>query len=110
MTAKRQREFVCEPLLPVRGSGDAAMAARGEPGLPHQFTWRRRRYRLVRLIEAWKTSSRCRSGADEMYLRRHWYRVLVDPPAELVVYCDRQAKDRRHPKARWWVFAARAVE
>jgi len=39
-----------------------------------------------------------------MYLRRHWYRILTEPPAVMTIYCDRQAKDRRHPKARWWVY------
>ncbi len=97
-------EFIDEPLKPLRGSGDAAMAARGEPGLPQRFTWRKREYRVVGVIEKWKTSGRCRHGSPEMYLRRHWYRIQTEPHAIMAVYCDRQAKDRKHPKARWWVY------
>ncbi len=44
-----------------------------------------------------------------MYLRRHWYKVLTDPPAIMTICCDRQAKNRKRPKARWWVYTIEAV-
>ena len=100
-------EFVSEPILPEPGRGDAAAMARGEPGLPARFTWRGRAYRVLGLVRQWKTSGPCRHGSGEMYLRRHWYRVVTDPSAEMTVYCDRQACDRRRPKARWWVYSVR---
>lgn len=78
----------------------------GEPGLPATFTWRGREYHVLGIIEKWKTSGPCRNGADEMYLRRHWWRIASDDQAVFTIYCDRQAKDRKHPKARWWVYGA----
>jgi phosphoribosylglycinamide formyltransferase-1 len=96
--------FVCEPIVPVPGSGDSAGASRGEPGLPHAFDWQGRRYRLAGVVRAWKTSGPCRHGSGEMYLRRHWYRVLTDPPAIMTLYCDRQARTPGRPKARWWLY------
>ena len=97
-------EFIGEAILPVPGSGDAATASRGEPGVPHEFDWRGRRYRLAGIVRAWKTSGPCRHGSGEMYLRRHWYRVLTDPPAIMTLYCDRQSRLPRRPKARWWLY------
>jgi phosphoribosylglycinamide formyltransferase-1 len=97
-------EFVCEELIPVAGSADAAMMSRGEPGLPRRFTWRGEAYEVVGVIETWKTQGPCRHGSGEMYLRRHWYRIQVRPHHIMTVYCDRQAKDRRKPKSRWWVY------
>jgi len=107
-------EFVCEAMTPVAGTGDAAAMARGEPGLPGRFVWRGEEYRIIAVIESWKTSGVCHSTSrqrvTEKYLRRHWYKVITDPPAVLTVYCDRQAKDRKHPKARWWVYTIERTE
>ena len=78
--------------------------ARGEPGLPKRFTWRDTQYQVASVIRQWKTSGRCRNGGSEMYLRRHWYKIITDPLMIMTVYCDRQAKNRKRPKARWWVY------
>jgi hypothetical protein len=104
MSDSAHEEFVGEPMIPAPGTGHAPAMARGEPGLPTRFTWRGREYRITGVIRQWKSSGPCRSGGGEIYLRRHWHRVLTDPPAVMTVYCDRQAKDRKHPKARWWVY------
>jgi len=98
-------EFICEELTPVAATGDAAMMSRGEPGLPRLFTWRDVPYEVVGVIQSWKTHGPCRHGNGEMYLRRHWYKVQVRPHLVMTVYCDRQAKDRRKPKSRWWVYS-----
>ena len=106
MMAESEREkFVCEQITPAPGSGDTSAMARGEPGLPASFTWRGTEYRIAGVIEKWKTSSPCKSGAAEMYLRRHWYRVLTEPQAVMTIYFDRQAKDRSRPKARWFIYS-----
>ena len=105
LMATKHGEFIDERIIPVPGAGDAAAMARGEPGLPARFIWRGREYRIAGLIEKWKTSGPCRSGAAEVYLRRHWYKVLTDGPAVMTIYCDRQAKDRKRPKRRWWVYS-----
>ena len=98
------QRFICEPMTPVAGTGDTTAMARGEPGLPKAFWWRGTEYRVVEMIRSWKTTSRCTSGADEQYVRRHWYTIRTDPPMTMTVYCDRQSKDRKRPKARWWVY------
>ena len=100
-------EFICEPLKPQRGSFDPAAMSHGEPGLPASFTWRGQTYRIAGLIEKWKTSGPCHSAphSGEMYLRRHFYRVLTDPPAVFTIYCDRQAHNRKRPAARWFIFS-----
>ncbi len=103
-TSGPQAEFVCEELIPDAGSGDAAMASRGEPGLPRRFKWRGEAYEVAGVIEMWKTQSPCHHGSGEMYLRRHWYRIQVQPRRIMTVYCDRQVKNRRKPKSRWWVY------
>ena len=65
------QQFVGEPLKPVRGSGDAVAMSHGEPGLPRYFTWHGETYEVLGILEKWKSSGPCSSGADEMYLRRH---------------------------------------
>ncbi len=104
MAAKTKQLFICEAMTPVAGTGDATAMARGEPGLPKLFTWREQEYRIAGVIKQWKTSGPCRSGGSEMYLRRHWYKVITDPPMIMTIYCDRQAKNRKRPKARWWIY------
>jgi hypothetical protein len=108
MTPDSQQEFVSEEMTPVAGTGDAAAMSRGEPGLPGRFTWRGVEYRVVGLAKQWKTSGPCRSGSPEMYLRRHWYRIVTDPPAVMTVYCERQARSRRSAKSRWFIYTVEA--
>jgi hypothetical protein len=104
MKSSAHEEFICEEIEPVAGTGDAAAMARGEPGLPSRFVWRGTEYRLAGVIRQWKSTGPCRNGADEVYLRRHWFQIVTEPRAVMTVYCDRQAKDRRHPKRRWWLY------
>jgi phosphoribosylglycinamide formyltransferase-1 len=99
-------EFVCEPLTPSRGRFDRAGMARGEPGVPLEFSWRGRCWRLAEVLEQWKSTGPCTHGSRERYVRRHWYRVRVEPAAKLTIYCDRQARRGSSAKARWWVFSA----
>ncbi len=105
--AVQHEEFICEAIAPGVASGDAAGMTRGEPGLPQRFTWRGTEYTVVGVIEKWKTTGPCRNGADEVYLRRHWFRVQTQPHAIMTLYFDRQPKDRKHPKARWFLYSAR---
>lgn len=104
-TPTEREEFVCEEMHPVADTFDAAGMARGEPGLPGRFVWRETEYRVAGVMRTWKTSGHCRNGSDEMYLRRHWFQIITEPHAVMTVYCDRQAKDRKNPKRRWWVYS-----
>ena len=97
-------EFVSEPILPAAGTGDIAAMARGEPGLPTRFTWRDRQYVITAVLKAWKTSSP-EGGTGRLYLRRHWYTVETDTGLTMTLYCDRQTRNRRNPKARWWIYS-----
>src|SRR2546430_8122262 len=96
-----QGDFVSEPIVPDRGTADASAMSRGEPGLPRSFTWRANHCRVARVISKWKTSSRERG---DLYLRRHWYEIQTTTGVRMTLYCERQAKNRKNPKARWWVY------
>ncbi len=103
-------QFVSEPIQPVAGTGRASSAAIGEPGLPGQFAWRGETYRVVGVLKKWKRSGPCRHGSGEMYLRRHYYRIRTDPAKIMTLYCDRQARNRSKPKARWFVYTVSEVD
>ncbi|MBI4582331.1 MAG: cytoplasmic protein [Planctomycetes bacterium] len=97
-------EFVSEPIEPRPGRFDAAAMARGEPGLPADFTWRGRPYTVGRLLATWKTSG---LDAGDLYLRRHWYRIQTTTGEQMVLYCERHPRNRGKPKARWWLYTIR---
>ncbi len=97
-------EFVSEPITPASGTGDITAMARGEPGLPSRFRWRDREYGITAVLKAWKSSSR-EGGTGRLYLRKHWYLVETDAGLRMTLYCDRQTRNRRNPKARWWLYS-----
>lgn len=100
-----REEFISEELIPVAGAGDAAAMARGEPGLPARFTWRGGDYAVAGVLKTWKTSSREGGRADgELYLRRHWYQIVTAAGDVMNIYCERQARNPKRPKARWWIY------
>jgi uncharacterized protein DUF6504 len=94
-------DFVSEPIVPDLGTADASAMSRGEPGLPRSFSWRANRYTVARVISKWKTSSRERG---DLYLRRHWYEIETNGRLRMTLYCERQTKNRKKPKARWWLY------
>ena len=98
-------QFISEPLTPLSGFDTSAMA-RGEPGLPAEFSWRSTVYKVARVLRQWKTSSP-EGGVKgaELYLRRHWYEIETQCGRRMTLYCDRQTKNRRKPKARWWLYS-----
>ena len=96
-----QEQFVSEAVEPRAGSFDAAAMSRGEPGLPREFRWRGRWYAVAELLSSWKSST---AERGEMYLRRHWFRVLTATGETMTLYCERQAKNTKKPKARWWLY------
>lgn len=97
-------EFVSEALVPESGTADASGMSRGEPGVPARFRWRDQTHTVLQILAAWKTSGKERGGS-EIYLRRHWYEILTDTHLRLTIYCERQARNRARPKARWWVYS-----
>ena len=97
----RGEEFVGEALVPTPGSFDAAAMSRGEAGVPREFTWRGEQHVVAALLASWKGTGQDRG---ETYLRRHWFRVRTVGGAILTIYCERQARNAKRPKSRWWVY------
>ncbi len=95
-------QFVSEPFEPAAGTFDPTAMSRGEPGLPQRFTLRGREYVVAEVLERWKTSTPDRG---EMYLRRHWFRVRTTTGQRMTLYCERQTKKPKKPKARWWLYS-----
>ena len=94
-------EVVGEALAPAPGSFDASAMARGEAGVPRQFTWRGEAHVVAELLSSWKGTGKDRG---ETYLRRHWFRVRTAAGLCMTIYCERQARNTKKPKARWWVY------
>jgi hypothetical protein len=40
-----------------------------------------------------------------MYLRRHWFRIVTTTGERMTLYCERQTKNAKKPKARWWLYS-----
>ena len=102
-------EFISEPLTPLPGGFDTSSMARGEPGLPAGFTWHGERFDIVQRLEAWKQSSPegGRRGA-EVYLRRHYYQLLMSDGWVWTVYFTRQARAGGSPRRRWFLYARKS--
>jgi len=98
-----EAEFVGAAIEPLEESFDTSAMARGEPGLPRRFRCRGVEYAVVGVIQTWKSSGPCRNGSDEMYLRRHWYKVQTQPHAIFTIYCERQARSRKASR-RWFAY------
>ena len=109
MTGEIRKGFVSESIRPLSGSFDAAAMARGEPGLPREFEWRDRTWRVATVLESWKTSGPCRNGASERYVRRHWSRIRTECGLIVTLYVDRQPKAGSSGKRRWWLFTVDSV-
>jgi hypothetical protein len=100
-----QDKFVSESIRPVPGSFALPPAA-GEPALPLRFTWRQQMHEVRTVRRHWKELAPDRThGASELYLRRHWFELLMDGGALWTVYFQRQPASRRSAKARWWLYS-----
>jgi len=96
--------FVSEPIKPLEGSFDPAGMARGEPGLPQKFRWRKKEYVIAEVLETWKEHGDCQHGSDERYLRKHGYRVRTEDGLILKLYFLRSFGLSRKA-ARWWIYS-----
>ena len=96
--------FVSETLTPLNDSFDADMMARGEPGLPHQFRWRKTEWQVAEVLESWKEHGDCANGSGERYVRKHVYRVRVTEGSVLRLHFQRSfGRGSFRIKSRWWV-------
>ena len=101
-----KEEFVGEALEPMEGGFKTTGVAPGEPILPARFKWRDREYTVESVLRKWKSSSDCRSGGGEVYLRKHWYHIRTTDGTELQIYFERQARSASQRRERWWIYTA----
>ena len=97
-------DFVSEPITPVPSTMATRRMARGEPGLPQRFVWRDHQYTVADVVKTWKTTSGCKSGSDEQYVRKHWFTVRTTSGHEMTLYFERQPRSSRQRLARWWLY------
>ncbi len=103
-------EFVSECITPLFKGETVQSYVPGEPVLPQGFEWRDKAYWIESVLQAWKEAGPCRSGASEIYLRKHWYRLQMTDHTEMEVYFERQARSAKQRKARWWLYTLKKVE
>ena len=103
-------EFISRPIKPLAGTFDTAAMTRGEPGLPKGFIWDDKEYVVAEVLDVWKETGPCKTGANEMYLRKHWYSFITVDNIEMTVYFERQARPKGQNKSRWWLYTINTRE
>lgn len=83
-----REEFVGEPIFVDASSVDTGELAARAPGCPQRFTWRGRKYTVVRVLER----SRQLKAHEKGYVRCHSFRVLTADGYEMVLRCDRRVR------------------
>jgi phosphoribosylglycinamide formyltransferase-1 len=97
-------KFISEPLKPIIATLDTSRMAIGEPGLPHEFTWRDQTVRIVEVRRSWRDTGPCTHKSGEVYVRKHWYEVVTGTGDTMKIYFQRQR--RGGPKsARWHLYS-----
>lgn len=94
--------FISEPITPVRGSFDTSGMARGEPGLPQKFLWRKKEYEIAEVLEQGREHGNCKHGSGERYVRRHSYRIRTTDGSIMNLYFQRSF-GRATATSRWWL-------
>lgn len=103
MRAKEQ--FVSESLIPDRGTFAARAMGRGEPGLPTGFSWRGQHVAVVAELERWKASApEGHRAGNEVYLRRHYYRLRMSNGQVWTVYFTRRPSSGTAARQRWFLY------
>ena len=103
---EQHESFIGQDITPKTGTFDLSAMASGEPGLPTHFVWRKREYEIDAVLEKWKTTSPCTSGADEQYVRKHFYRIRTTTGEVMTLYCSRQpSRGRDKTKGRWVLYS-----
>src|SRR5271170_913428 len=100
--------FISEPIIPIEASFDTSGMARGEPGLPQKFRWRKKEFVVAEVLERWKEQGDCAHGSGERYVRRHGFRVRTGDGAVFRLYFQRSfGRGKSRAAHRWWI---RSVE
>ena len=99
------QEFISEPITPGGARTDTSAMATGEPGLPAEFNWRGRTYKIVAKLQQWKdTSSEGGRAGGEVYLRRHYYTLRMSDDSTWTVYFVRHTPRGGPTKNRWFLY------
>ena len=103
-------EFISEPITPEPGSFGTAAMTRGLAALPGAFTWRGRRYEVVRCLDETKRTAREGHRPDgERYLRRQEFELELDSGEIATIYVLRQpprgAGSRAAARSRWFLYS-----
>ncbi len=97
--------LISEAIKPVPGTFDAAGMARGEPGVPRKFTWRKNEYTVARVLETWKDIKPGQDCPEAMYVKKHWYHVRCEDGTEMRLYFDRQPRRGTRANVRWFLYS-----
>jgi hypothetical protein len=100
--------FIGEAITPEDVSFSASPMAAGKPGLPSQFSWRRKRFSVIEVLEEWKEAGDCRHGSGERYVRKHWFRIKTKEGQEMKLYFERQG--RSSGGSRWRLYSILSAE
>lgn len=98
-----QEQLVSEPIQATSQAIEPAALARGEPSLPREFRWRDRTFAVTEVLGKWKTTGPCRSGGNEKYVRKHWWKIRTDSGEVMKLYFDRQPKNPSDMK--WFLYS-----
>ena len=77
--------------------------ARGEPGLPRKFRWRKRELEVAEVLETWRDYGDCTHGSGERYLRKHGFRLRTVDGMVLKIFFQRSFGHSKNAAARWWL-------
>ena len=95
--------FIGEPIEPITDTADSLGMASGGPGLPREFIWRGRTYKVLAVLRTWRETGPCSHGSPEMYVRKHWFEIETDSGETMRIYFDRQPRPGKKGQ-RWWLF------
>jgi len=100
----KKEQFISEPIEPVADTMDTSRMMTGEPGLPQEFIWRKKKYKIEEVLEIWKETGPCTHGSGEQYVRKHWYKIKTTHGEQMQIYFLRQPDSKSKAKLRWWLF------
>jgi len=95
--------FISEPITPLDQSFDPSGMARGEPGLPHKFRWRKQEFSVARILEQGKDHGNCAHGSGERYVRKHTYLIQTTDGSVMNLYFQRSFGRGKPSATRWWL-------
>jgi len=100
--------FIGEAITPEETSFSVESMAKGQPGLPKEFSWKGQRFSVLAVVEEWKECGDCRHGSGERYVRKHWFRIRTTEDLEMKIYFERQR--RSSGGSRWRLYSIRHLQ